>query len=200
MGEVELSSALAPLSRCRIASPLAGVPSMPRKRIIQTLSACRRAGYVASSSLGVPEQSGAAHRHEHVEHEHDMHGSMAGRSRADLRWWAHPSQAKRASARAPSNLAPCGSYQLRSAPQQRKLQLFNGRRDRDRSLNRGSARHSCDPHSISGPPSIGCRGAARAFDRGKPLFSEKLTVHVHNAYLAVQHVSCYNLYTLNPIQ
>ena len=56
--------------------------SPPRnKRIPQTLSACRRAGYVASSSLGIPEQSGAAHRHEHVEHEHDMHGSMVGRLR-----------------------------------------------------------------------------------------------------------------------
>ena len=107
MGEVELSSALAPLSRCRIASPLAGVPSMPRKRIIQTLSACRRAGYVASSSLGIPEQSGAAHRHEHVEHEHDMHWSMARRAWADLRWQAHPSQAKGASVRAPSNFVVC---------------------------------------------------------------------------------------------
>ena len=180
MGEVELSSALAPLSRCRIASPLAAVPSAARRRTAAMLSARRLAENVASSSLGGSEQWRAAHRHEHVEHEHDMHGSVAGRSRAGLRWQAHPSQAKRASARAPSNCTPCGSYQLRSAPQQRKLQLFNGRRDRDRSLNRGSARHSCDPHSISGPPSIGCRGAARAFDRGKPLFSEKITVHVHN--------------------
>ena len=115
MGEVELSSALAPLSRCHIASPLASVPSPPRKCIPQMLSACRRAEYVASSSLGVPEQSGAAHRHEHVEHEHDMHGSMAGRSRADLRWQAHPSQAKGASARAPSNFVPALVLAIESA-------------------------------------------------------------------------------------
>jgi hypothetical protein len=114
MGEVELSSALAPLSRCRIASPLAGVPIPPRKRIPQTLSACRRAEYVVSSSLGVPEQSGAAHCHEQVEHEHDMHGSMARRVWADLRWQAHPSQAKGASARAPSNFVPCGCKQAHS--------------------------------------------------------------------------------------
>jgi hypothetical protein len=97
MGEVELSSALAPLSRCRIASPLAGVPIPPRKRIPQTLSACRRAEYVVSSSL-----------------EHDMHGSMARRVWADLRWQAHPSQAKGASARAPSNFVPCGCKQAHS--------------------------------------------------------------------------------------
>ena len=127
MGEVELSSALAPLSRCRIPSPLAGVPSTGRRRTAATLSARRRAEIVASSSLSVHEQSGAAHRHEHVEHEHGMHRSMAGRSRADLRWQAHSSHAKRASSRAPFNFVPCGSWQLRSAPQRRKLQLFNGR-------------------------------------------------------------------------
>ena len=33
------------------------------------------------------------------------------------------------------------------------------------------------------------RGAARAFDRGKLLFSEKLTAVNMNAYLAVQRVS-----------
>ena len=60
MREVEMSSALAPLPRRRIGSPLAGVSSPPRKRIALTLSACRRAEYVASSSLGVPEQAGAA--------------------------------------------------------------------------------------------------------------------------------------------
>ena len=130
----------------------------------------------------------AAHRDEHVEHEHDMHGSMARRARAGLRWRPHPSHAKRASARAPSNFVPCGSWQLRSAPQRRKQQLFNGRRDRDRCLNRGSAQHSCAPDSTSGVPSIGCRGAARAFDRGKPHFSEKLTAMNVNAYLAVQHI------------
>jgi hypothetical protein len=30
------------------------------------------------------EQSGAAHRHKQVEHEHNMHGSMARRTWADL--------------------------------------------------------------------------------------------------------------------
>ena len=116
MGEVELSSALAPLSRCRIASPLAGVPNPPRKLITQTLSACHRAENVASSSLSIPQQSGAAHRHKQVEHQHDMHGSMARRARADLRWQAHPSQAKGASARAPSNFAPCGCKQALAQP------------------------------------------------------------------------------------
>ena len=116
MREVEMSSALAPLPRRRIGSPLAGVSSPPRKRIPLTLSACRRAEYVASSSLGVPEQSGAAHRHEQVDHGHDMHGSMARRARADLRWRAHPSRAKRASARPPSNSVPGGSWQLHFAP------------------------------------------------------------------------------------
>ena len=114
MREVEMSSALAPLPRRRIGSPLAGVSSPPRKRIPLTLSACRRAEYVASSSLGVPEQAGAAHRQEHVEHGHAMHRSVAGRSRAELRWQAHPSQAKRASARPPSNFAPCGCRQAHS--------------------------------------------------------------------------------------
>ena len=116
MREAELLSALAPLPRCRIGSPLAGVPNPHRKHILQTLSACRRAEYVASSSLGVPEQSGAAHRHKQVEHEHDMHGSMARRARADLRWQAHPSQAKGASARAPSKFVPCGCKQAHSVP------------------------------------------------------------------------------------
>ena len=82
--EVEMSSALAPLSRCRIPSPLAGMPSIARRRIAATLSARRRAENVASSSLGVPEQSGAAHCHKQVKHEHDMHGSTARRARADL--------------------------------------------------------------------------------------------------------------------
>ena len=118
MGEVELSSALAPLSRCRIPSPLAGMPSIARRRIAATLSARRRAENVASSSLDGSEQWRAAHRHEHVEHEHDMHGSVAGRSRADLRWQAHPSQAKTAPARAPSNFVPCGCKQ---APPQTKV-------------------------------------------------------------------------------
>ena len=116
MGEVELSSALAPLSRCRIASPLAAVPSLPRRRILATLSACRRAEYVASSSLGILRAK--QHHtpcHEHVDHEHDMHGSMAGRSRADLRWQAHPSQAKGASARAPSNFVPAFVLAIESA-------------------------------------------------------------------------------------
>ena len=189
MREAELLSALAPLPRCGIESPLAGVPNPPRKHILQTLSACRRAEYVASSSLGVPEQSGAAHCHEQVDHGHDMHGSMAGRSRADLRWRTRPSHAKRASARAPSNFVSCGSWQLRSAPQLRKLHLFNGRRDGDRCLIRGSACHCCAPDSPSGAPSIGCRGAARAFDASLSLFSQTQTFHVHNAYLAVQHVA-----------
>jgi hypothetical protein len=33
-----------------------------------------------------------------------------------------------------------------------------------------------------------CPAAVGAFDRGKPIFSEKLTIHVHNAYLAVKGV------------
>ena len=119
MGEVEMSSALAPLSRCRIPSPLAGMPSIARRRIAATLSARRRAENVASSSLGVPEQSGAAHCHKQVEHERDMHESMTRRARADLRWQAHPSQAKGASARAPSNFVPGGSRQLHFAPNSR---------------------------------------------------------------------------------
>jgi hypothetical protein len=40
-----------------------------------------------------------------------------------------------------------------------------------------------------------CPAAVGAFDRGKPIFSEKLTIHVHNAYLAVQHVAIYIVYT-----
>ena len=59
MGEVKLSSALAPLSRCRIPSPLAGMPSIARRRIAATLSARRRAENVASSSLGVPVSTAA---------------------------------------------------------------------------------------------------------------------------------------------
>ena len=52
MGEVELSSAIAPLSRCRIPSPLAATPSIARRRTAATLSARRRAENVVSSSLG----------------------------------------------------------------------------------------------------------------------------------------------------
>ena len=107
MREVEMSSALAPLPRRRIPSQLAGVLSIARRRTAATLSARRRAENVASSSLGGSEQWRAAHRQEHGKHEHDMHGSVAGRSRAELRWQAHPSQAKGASARPPSNIVPC---------------------------------------------------------------------------------------------
>ena len=52
--EVEMSSALAPLLRCRISSPLAVVLNAGRKRTAATLSARRRVENVASSSLGVP--------------------------------------------------------------------------------------------------------------------------------------------------
>ena len=55
MTEVKLSSALAPLSRCRIVSPLAAVPSTARRRTAATLSARRGAENVASSSLGGSE-------------------------------------------------------------------------------------------------------------------------------------------------
>ena len=190
MGEVELSSALAPLSRCRIPSPLAGMPSIARRRILATLSAGDRAECVASCSLGVPEQSGAAHRHEHVDHEHDMHGSMAGRSRADLRWWAHLSQAKGASARAPSNIVPCGCKQALASPRWRvgcssaiaSITII--------ALGRVTQTIcswvSLEPRFRRPMP---CRGCARAFDRGLLHFSEKQPVHVHNVYLAVQHVN-----------
>jgi hypothetical protein len=46
--------------------------------------------------------------------------------------------------------------------------------------------HSSDKPRFRRP--VLCRGAARAFDRGLLHFSEKQTVHLHNAYLAVQHV------------
>ena len=116
MGEVELSSALAPLSRCRIASPLAVVPSSARRRTVASLSARRRAENVVSSSLGILRAMRTAHRDEHVSHEHDMHVTMARRAEAGPRCRAHPSQAKRASARAPSSFAPCGCKQALAPP------------------------------------------------------------------------------------
>ena len=61
MGEVELSSALAPLSRCRIASPLAGVPSPPRKRILQTLSAIAIAQDMSPAPLSASLSKAALH-------------------------------------------------------------------------------------------------------------------------------------------
>jgi hypothetical protein len=54
MREVELSSAPAPLSRCRSASPLVAVVSAAQRRLVAMLSPRRRATSATSSSLGVP--------------------------------------------------------------------------------------------------------------------------------------------------
>ena len=109
--------------------PLTGVPSPPRKRISQTLRAhAVTQRYVAQEFLSsllasLSKAAKAALRTVmsmwSMSMSHDMHGRMVGpRSRADLRWRAHahthPKRKERhasPSARAPSNIVPCGCKQ-----------------------------------------------------------------------------------------
>ena len=77
---------------------------------------------------------------------------------------------------------------LKKGVRRRRAVLFSASRDRHRSFNRDRRIPVCGPGLGSAPVEVKGAAMARAFDRGKLIFSKKLTAATVNAYLAVQRI------------